>query len=263
MTNRSFQLFICFVFISVYAPLSVFGISDPHGYCGFLNASGAKGALNSTPDAQTRMNTGENAKVGFYNSSVRLRLTHNDYQETDKANYTVLASTAGRLVSRDTDPRWLQMGAGARADHTQAAQGSCLRCEGGCCMKWNETISAYDAAALVSLLSEALHVRPPRLSFTGRQVWRGRYRPSTKTILLHKSKTLIWIVAHEFAHYLDHIETGRNIAMQSNDKEWHSQGFYYKLRKVISTMDMPDYPWRSEYKQLARWAAKDGLRGDL
>lgn len=255
--KSSFQLFICFVFISVYAPPRILAHSDPHGYCGFLIASGRKSVDWRGDERQTRMNTGESRKVGFYNRGVRLELTHNDYQETDKANYTVLASEAGRLVSRDPYPLWLQVGGRTGTGNTQASPRGDLRCKGGRSMKWNETISAEDAAALVSMLSEALAVRPPRLSFTGRQVWRGRYRPSTKTILLHKSKTLTWIVAHEFAHYLDHVETGRNVAMQSNDKEWHSQGFYYKLRKVIRTMDMPEYPWRSEYKQLARWAKRD------
>src|SRR4029077_2134685 len=131
IANRSFRLFIWFVFISVYASLRVFGIADPHGYCGFINASGRKSAHWRGDDAQSRMDTGENAKVGFYNSSVRLRLTQNDYTETDQANYTVLASETRRLVSRDANPPGLQVGSDGRADNGQAAQSPDLRCKGG------------------------------------------------------------------------------------------------------------------------------------
>lgn len=65
--NRSFQLFIYCVFISVYAPPRVLTHSDTHGCCGFLIASGRKSAYWRGGERQTRMNTGENAKVDFYN----------------------------------------------------------------------------------------------------------------------------------------------------------------------------------------------------
>ena len=62
----------------------------------------------------------------------------------------------------------------------------------------------------------------------------------------------------EFAHYLDHIDNGRVVLRAANDTEWHSQGFFYKLRKIVLTLG-PGYPWKMEYRQIARWAAKDTL----
>ena len=70
-------------------------------------------------------------------------------------------------------------------------------------------------------------------------------------------RTKLWILAHEFAHYLDHIENGRGANRLSSNHEWHSQGFHYKLRRITCLVG-GDYPWSGEYKQLARWAKMDG-----
>lgn len=67
IANSSFQVFICFVFISVYAPISVSLSLDPHEHCGFLNASGRKSIHWRGDGPQTSMDTGENAKAIFYN----------------------------------------------------------------------------------------------------------------------------------------------------------------------------------------------------
>lgn len=125
-------------------------------------------------------------------------------------------------------------------------------------MNWTELVSKDDALAFIDLLSEACNVRPPRISFTGRTNRRGFYRTKSKTITVGKW-TQLWILAHEFAHYLDHIENGTGCRVMHNDHEWHSQGFYYKLRRV-ARMIGGEYPWDKEYKQLRRWAAneKDG-----
>lgn len=121
-------------------------------------------------------------------------------------------------------------------------------------MNWREELTPEDTTALVALLAERFKVRMPRIEFSGRKR-AGLYTPRKKTIRVSR-QTQLWIVAHEFAHYLDHAETGRNIGSQANDHEWHSQGFYYKLRKVVFALG-PGYPWAGEYKQIARWAAKD------
>jgi hypothetical protein len=143
------------------------------------------------------MDTGENAKVGFYNSSVRSRLTRMNYQE--------------KLWKQDTH-------------------------------------------ALVALLSEVCGVRMPKLSFSNRQRL-GEYNPANKTIRVSRW-AYVRTVVHEFAHYLDHVENGRSWGRQANDKEWHSQGFYYKLRKLVRLCG-GEYPWHSEYRQIARWAKQD------
>jgi predicted SprT family Zn-dependent metalloprotease len=122
-------------------------------------------------------------------------------------------------------------------------------------MDYLEVIDQKSTIALVDKLSEACGVRKPKISFAGRKQERGRYFSRKRTIMLHR-QTVVCIVVHEFAHYLDHVETGRNIAKQSNDKEWHSQGFYYKLRKVTRLLG-GEYPWDREYKQIARWAAAE------
>jgi hypothetical protein len=122
-------------------------------------------------------------------------------------------------------------------------------------MNWTETLTQDDAKALVALLSEHFNVRRPGIKFTGRQQWRGVYQVGTKIIRV-APKTMPWVVAHEFAHYLDHIDNGRVRGRMENSNEYHSQGFYYKLRKIVLLLG-PGYPWQREYRQIARWAAKD------
>lgn len=121
-------------------------------------------------------------------------------------------------------------------------------------MKWFDELSQDDTLALVELLADACGVTAPRIQFNGRRLWRGVYFPSRKLIRVHK-RTQVWVVAHEFAHHLDHEHNGLRKLM--NDREPHSQGFYYKLRRIIRILDVPDYPWHLEYKQLARWAKRD------
>lgn len=118
-------------------------------------------------------------------------------------------------------------------------------------MNYQERLTEQDAAALVSLLAETFKVKAPALRFNARNQ-RGYYYPNKKAISLSrfsKTKTIV----HEFAHYLDHVETGRSSGRQANDREWHSQGFYYKLRKIVQACG-GDYPWYLEYRQIARWA---------
>lgn len=125
-------------------------------------------------------------------------------------------------------------------------------------MNYEERLTEQDAAALVALLAATFKVKTPALRFNAGNR-RGYYYPSKKLISISrtpKAKTVV----HEFAHYLDHVETGRSSGRQANDREWHSQGFYYKLRKVVRACG-GEYPWQREYRQLARWAARDvGLR---
>lgn len=92
--KRSFQLFICFVFFSIYASSRVLAHSGPHGYCGFLIASRRKSADWRRDERQTRMDTGENPKVGFYN---RGRLNGAIYQ------MTALAKRKSRLTFETSD----------------------------------------------------------------------------------------------------------------------------------------------------------------
>lgn len=122
-------------------------------------------------------------------------------------------------------------------------------------MNWDEMVAQDDALAFIAILSEACSVRKPRISFTGRTKHRGFYRTRSRTITVGKT-TKLWILAHEFTHYLDHIENGVGVRKQCNDREWHSQSFYYKLRRVTRLLG-GSYPWSNEYKQLARWAALD------
>ena len=124
-------------------------------------------------------------------------------------------------------------------------------------MNWDELVGKDDAQAFIALLSEECHVRPPHISFTGRTKHRGFYRARSKTITVGK-QTKLWILTHEFAHYLDHIENGTGGNKQFSDHEWHSQGFYYKLRR-LTRMVGGEYPWKNEYKQLARWAKSEPI----
>ncbi|HEX3156816.1 MAG TPA: hypothetical protein VHV32_19460 [Candidatus Angelobacter sp.] len=121
-------------------------------------------------------------------------------------------------------------------------------------MNYMEVLTEQDAVALVQLLAETFKVKAPALRFNARNR-RGYYYPSKKAISLSRSPKAKTVV-HEFAHYLDHVETGRSSGRQANDREWHSQGFYYKLRKIVLTCG-GEYPWNMEYRQIAKWAAKD------
>lgn len=122
-------------------------------------------------------------------------------------------------------------------------------------MNYFETISQQDALALVALLSEACNVHKPRVDFAGRKLTRGTYWPGKQMIRV-APQTQPWIVVHEFAHYLNHLENGIDGKIVSNNHEPHSQAFYYKLRRVARLMG-GDYPWHREYKQVARWAKAD------
>lgn len=123
-------------------------------------------------------------------------------------------------------------------------------------MNWFDELGQEDATALIALLSEACGVMPPRISFTGRKLWRGVYFPSKQLIRVHR-RSQLWVLAHEFAHHLNHDHDGLGVV--ANDREPHSERFYYKLKRVIRTLDIAEYPWRREYKQLARWAKRDAL----
>ena len=122
-------------------------------------------------------------------------------------------------------------------------------------MNYDEVLQEHDAKAFIELLSETYKVRKPKVAFTGRKRGRGMYFPRKKTIRVAR-ETLVWVLVHEFTHYLDHVVTGRT---DYNGGEWHSQGFYYKLRNLTAQIG-GSYPWNREYRQLYRWAKSDGLQ---
>jgi len=118
-------------------------------------------------------------------------------------------------------------------------------------MNYDELLSHEDAAAFIELLAETYKVRKPKLCFTARR--RGVYFPNRKTIRVPKH-TKVWVLVHEFNHYLDHVLTGRS----PHESEWHSQSFYYKLKRLTAQLG-GNYPWNREYRQLYRWAKADSL----
>lgn len=143
-------------------------------------------------------------------------------------------------------------------------------------MNWNMPIGITGADTMVRFLSTHFTVRMPKIR-TGYKGQSGRYCPRTKTLVLGRGCTP-FTVAHEFSHYLFHIAhippkpkrtdpeyvakyfRYKKAKRGQTQKEWHSQGFYYKLRGVIKAIgDDYFYPWKKEYKQLKRWASMDGL----
>jgi len=96
--------------------------------------------------------------------------------------------------------------------------------------------------------------RHPRLVFGTRSGGRGFHSPGRNILHLCR-KTEYWIVAHEFAHWLDH-ETNGNAA----GGEYHSESFYHNLLRVLDAIGegRTAHPWGREYRQLVRWAKRDG-----
>lgn len=94
----------------------------------------------------------------------------------------------------------------------------------------------------------------PRLVFGARSGGRGFHSPGRNIIHLCR-KSEYWIVAHEFAHWLDHEINGNGAG-----GECHSQSFYHNLLRVIDAIGWArsEYPWAKEYRQLSRWARRDG-----
>ena len=112
------------------------------------------------------------------------------------------------------------------------------------------------AETMVRFLASRFDIRMPKLQFNGRGS--GSYDPASETIYLSKPAEKSTI-AHEFSHHLDEVlnnKTGK--AYQTVSRKWHSESFYFNLRRVVEALGM-NYPWDQEYKQVRRWARRDGL----
>lgn len=107
----------------------------------------------------------------------------------------------------------------------------------------------------VGFLTHRFQVRGPRIHFTGRG-GRGHYQATRIGTLCYAKIVEPWLVAHEFAHHLDRC---RNFTGRRGKREWHSESFYSNLKQVIAAFGIANYPWAIEYRQLARWAKRDGL----
>jgi len=62
-----------------------------------------------------------------------------------------------------------------------------------------------------------------------------------------------WVLLHEFAHVLNHRVNGVKA-------EAHDESFYHNLLRVLDAFgeSRTGYPWAGEYRQLHRWAKRDG-----
>lgn len=67
----------------------------------------------------------------------------------------------------------------------------------------------------------------------------------------------VYVVLHEFAHVLDQRV---NPYAHHHSHEWHTESFYHNLLRVLDALCEPRhaYPWQKEYRQLYRWAKRDG-----
>lgn len=110
---------------------------------------------------------------------------------------------------------------------------------------------------------------PVRLGFTKalKRHLHGWYTPGRKGTIRVSRKTKVWIVCHEFAHHLDEQINHKRLPIGANRKlvkvgpsmqEGHSESFYRNLLRVIEAVGIKDYPWQKEYRQIARWAKRDG-----
>jgi hypothetical protein len=106
---------------------------------------------------------------------------------------------------------------------------------------------------MVLFLSDRFQVRIPRVKM-GRNSQRGFYRRSSSLISIGR-QCEPWVVAHEFAHHVDQLK------YTTLQKEWHSESYYLSLLQVITALGVENYPWEEEYRQLRRWAERDGYLG--
>ena len=114
-------------------------------------------------------------------------------------------------------------------------------------------MDATQAETAIRFLSWQFGVQAPKVRFNGRK-GSGHYK--RHGVLCLAKRVEPWLVAHEFTHHLDRC---LNFNPRTYWREWHSESFYFNLRRVISALAIRDYPWATEYKQLARWARRDGL----
>jgi hypothetical protein len=119
-----------------------------------------------------------------------------------------------------------------------------------------EIADATQAETMVRFLASRFDIRMPKLQFNGRGS--GSYDPASETIYLSKPAEKSTI-AHEFAHHLDDVRNNRTgTVLWKAYREAHSRSFYFNLRQVVEALGM-DYLWHQEYKQVWRWARRDGL----
>jgi hypothetical protein len=117
---------------------------------------------------------------------------------------------------------------------------------------FRQHLDATGAETLIAFLAGRFHVKAPRLSISRRRnTIRGTYRPSQQRIRVSPN-TQTWVVAHEFAHYLDHVV--------NPGTKGHTISFYRNLLNVIAEIgETASYPWNEEYAVLRRWAKRDGI----
>jgi hypothetical protein len=126
---------------------------------------------------------------------------------------------------------------------------------------------------LVRFLAARFNLGVPRIKITNHKANHGTY---FNNLLRLSADAELWVVVHEFAHHLDEEINGgfyraRLYAQAATGKIQvrfrrphtqailHGEGFYFGLRRVIEAAGCQDYPWRAEYKNLSRWAERDGL----
>ena len=133
----------------------------------------------------------------------------------------------------------------------------------------HDKLDATATETLVRFLSHQFDVKVPFLSISNRQANHGTYFSKRSRICLSRNAE-VWVVAHEFAHHLDKVINGEAYRQRLYlpGTRWrrphtkdicHSEGFYNNLKRVVEVMGCMDYPWADEYKQIARWAKREGL----
>lgn len=140
-------------------------------------------------------------------------------------------------------------------------------------MNATDKLDATATETLLRFLAERFGERRPRLTISNRQRNHGSYHPRQNRIVVSRNAEA-WVMLHEFAHYLDKLINGaihkqrlygfastpHSIFRMPNTRDiWHGDSFYHNLRRVVEAAGCNDYPWTKEYKQIARWARRDGL----
>jgi hypothetical protein len=136
-------------------------------------------------------------------------------------------------------------------------------------MQATDRLDRTATETMLLFLAHRFGLKPVRFRITNRSANHGTYFPNMIRVSRNAEA---WVVMHEFAHHLDREINGgvyrAYLYGEINGMRYrrphtqalhHSEAFYFNLKRIVGAIGCADYPWTKEYKQIKRWAVRDGL----